>query len=868
MRGKIPELLLFLSIAVSCNVFTKGKKNAQNPAFNLDTVNITASKEFPVYRASETRKYDIINTKLEVKFDWEKSQLAGKATLTIMPYFYPADKIELNAKGFDINEVAFVNKNEKKKLEYNYDKKMIAVNLDKMYTKNDTIIIYIDYVAKPEELSKGGSEAIQSDKGLYFINADGKDSAKPQQIWTQGETESNSVWFPTFDHNNERMTDEIYMTVDKKYITLSNGELVSQTQNADGTRTDCWKMNLPHAPYLMMMAVGDFAIVKDKWRNKEVNYYVEKKYEPYAKAIFGKTPEMMEFFSNKLGVVYPWNKYSQIAVRDYVSGAMENTTATIHGDFIQRTDRELLDENHEDIVSHELFHQWFGDLVTCESWSNLLLNESFATYGEYLWREHKYGREDADMHFQEDLKKYLTEAAGKEVNMIRYYYEDREDMFDAHTYQKGGRILHMLRNYVGDEAFFESLKLYLEKNKFSSVEIHNLRLAFEQVTGEDLNWFFNQWFLSSGHPLLSIKNTYDEASKKVKLTVKQLQNIRNTPIYRLPVLVDIYTSGKVDRQKITVTKKEEEFLLDAPAKPDLVNFDAEKMLLCVKEDHKTIKEWAFQYNHAPLYLDRYEAIAQLNDSIKNPLAKAATVKALNDRAWKIRGLAILLLDTLKDAVIKEKLMAIAVTDEKSVVRATAIESLSKNFSGNDLKEIYKTELNDRSYMVVGESMSAMIKADSVEALKQAKQFENEENLNLLTNVAKIYSQKGTNENNRFFINACNKLEKYEKTGILKYYGVFLERCNDDTINNGVDFLKGIAGDTANKKWVRYYARKALMDVIAMYEEKEKVKNKELQKAKSAKNNNAAVKLEGELVQITNQKKKVKDIFDSTKEKEK
>ena len=866
MCGKYLWYILCLVIVSSCSLFNKGKKNAQNTTFNLDTVNISASKEPPVYRASETRMYDIINTKLEVKFDWTKSQLAGKATITLKPYFYSTDKIELNAKGFDINEVALLEKSEKNKLEYNYDKKILSIHLNKQYTKNDTLIIYVDYIAKPEDLVKGGSEAIQSDKGLFFINADGKDTAKSQQIWTQGETEANSAWFPTSDHPNERMTDEIYMTVDKKYITLSNGELVSQTLNADGTHTDYWKMSLPHAPYLVMMAVGDFAVVKDKWRSKEVNYYVEKKYEPYAKAIFGNTPEMMEFFSNKLGVAFPWNKYSQIVVRDYVSGAMENTTATIHGEFLQRNDRELVDENYEDVVSHELFHQWFGDLVTCESWSNLPLNESFATYGEYLWREYKYGREEADLHIQDDLKRYLSEAASKQVNMIRYYYEDREEMFDDHTYQKGGRILHMLRKYVGDEAFFESLKLYLEKNKFSPVEIHNLRLAFEQVTGEDLNWFFDQWFFASGHPMLSIKSTYDEASKKVKLTVKQLQNIKKAPLYKLPVFVDIYGSGKTDRHKITITKKEEEFLFDAAAKPDLVNFDAEKMLLCVKEEHKTIKELAFQYNNAPLYLDRYEAIVQLNDSIKNSLAKATTIKALNDKTWKIRWLTILLLDTLKDNSIKQKLMAMATTDEKSAVRATAIESLSKNFSGDDLKGIYKTGSNDRSYRVVGESMSAMIKADSVEALKLAQQFENETNLHLLTNVAKIYSQKGTNENNKFFINACNKLKGYEKTSILSYYGTFLQRCNDDTINKGVAFLKGIASDTTNEKWHIYYARKSMDDLINMYEIKEEAKNKAIQKAKSAKNDTLKAKQEEELAQIKNQKKKIKEIFDATKKK--
>ena len=185
------------------------------------------------------------------------------------------------------------------------------------------------------------------------------------------------------------MTQEIKITVGSRYVTLSNGLLLSSKPNGDGTRTDYWKQTLPHAPYLAMMAIGEFAVVKDKWKGIDVDYYVEPAYEPHAKAIFGETPAMLDYYSDVLKLPYAWEKYSQVVVRDYVSGDMENTTATIHGEFLHRTDRELLDGDNERIIAHELFHHWFGDLVTCESWSNLPLNESFATYGEYMWLEHR-----------------------------------------------------------------------------------------------------------------------------------------------------------------------------------------------------------------------------------------------------------------------------------------------------------------------------------------------------------------------------------------------------------------------------------------------------------------------------------------------
>src|ERR1019366_8788543 len=627
------------------------------------------------YQPSTTRINDIIHTKLDVSFDWKKQYLYGKATIKIKPYFYPTSTLQLDARGMEIREVAMIDKDStsKKTLKYIYENDIITIQLDKEYKNTEAYSVFIDYISKPNELKKhGGSAAITDDKGLYFINPDGKEKNKPQEIWTQGETQSSSVWFPTIDRPNERMTQEIYITVDKKFTTLSNGELIFSIENADSTRTDCWKMNLPHAPYLAMMMIGEFAIVKDSWREKEVNYYIEKEYEPYAKAIFGNTPEMLEFFSNKLGVDFVWNKYSQVVARDYVSGAMENTTAALFGEFIQRTDRELLDKNYEYVISHELFHEWFGDLVTCESWSNLPLNESFATYGEYLWEEYKYGADAADFHSAESRQGYLQEAQSKQVNLIRFYYANKEDMFDGNSYNKGGQVLHMLRSYVGDDAFFASLKLYLETNKFSSVEIHNLRLAFEQVTGEDLNWFFNQWFLSSGHPSLVIKQFYDVANKKQKVQIKQTQNLKSTPLFKLPITVDIYANGNKERHKIIITKADETFEFDTQSKPDLVNVDAEKMLLCTKDEEKSIAEWAFQYRSAPLYLNRDEALTQLVTNIKDSVAAKVILSALSDNFWNIRTNVISVLKDIPTGhkqEIKEILTKLAITDNKAKVRA-------------------------------------------------------------------------------------------------------------------------------------------------------------------------------------------------------
>ncbi|MEM8896295.1 MAG: M1 family metallopeptidase, partial [Bacteroidota bacterium] len=460
------------------------------------------------FRATPQRTFDLLHIKLELSFDWEKQWVIGTATLELRPYFYEQRWVTLDAKGLEIKNIKLNNK--ESTLYYEQDSSKLLVDLGRAFTKEDTITIVVDYIGKPLEYSGNTNGIFHKEQGLYFINADGDNPNKPKQIWTQGETAYNSVWFPTIDHPNERCTQETIITVDSEFKTLSNGALQSSISNDDGTRTDHWLMDQPHAPYLFMLAIGDFAVVKDEYPDVSVTYWVEPEYEQYAKSIFGNTPEMIAFFSELFDYPYPWKSYSQVVVRDFVSGAMENTTASVFMEEVQVDSRTLLDYNWDYIIAHELAHQWFGNLVTCESWSYLTLNEAFANYAESLWMEYKYGNDEADYHRQEELYTYLTEALEQRLELIRYYYEDAEDLFDAHSYSKGGRVLHILREYAGDEAFFEALHIYLSENEYESVEVDQLRLAFEEVTGEDLNWFFDQWFFNPGHPQVEVQHSYEK----------------------------------------------------------------------------------------------------------------------------------------------------------------------------------------------------------------------------------------------------------------------------------------------------------------------------------------------------------------------
>ena len=674
-------VLSILSLLIACTGSKNLVETPQEVIIEeriLDTMMVIAPKIKEVdptivlepYNPSAKRTIDLIHTKLDLKFDWTKQHVLGVADLRLKPYFYSINNVSLDAVGFDIHSIT--NAKTKLPFAYDYDGFELNIILDRTYTSEEEINVVIDYTSKPEDLPDGGSAAITSDKGLFFINPLGEDPEKPMQIWTQGETENNSRWFPTVDKPNERTTQEMILTVDQKFKTLSNGKLLSSTENTNGTRTDYWSMEQPHAPYLFMIAIGEFAKVEDKWNGIPIDYYVEPKYKEDAKLIFNHTPEMLTFFSEYVGVTYPWDKYSQVIVRDYVSGAMENTTAVIFGDFVQKTSRELIDNNNDYIVAHEMFHHWFGDYVTCESWSNLTLNEGFANYSEYLWEEYKNGREAADHLRSNELRGYLSSAQNQGTHdLIDFGFGSKEQMFDAHSYNKGGLVLHMLRNYVGEDAFRAALKKYLTDNAHTAVETHELRMAFEDITGEDLNWFFNQWYFDKGHPELDIEHKYTDGVYTLKVT--QTQNLEdNAAIFQLPVAVDIYKeNGIKERREIMVNQRSQEFVFDLDTKPAFVNFDAENIILGKRNEDLSIDEQIFQYNNSTSYQDRADAKNALKGE---PMAKAVFVKALDDPFYSIRRFAISQLNPNNDLLIN-KLKSLAKSDPRSQVRAAALDKL-------------------------------------------------------------------------------------------------------------------------------------------------------------------------------------------------
>ena len=805
--------LLLLLFVVACKstkdvVYTAPMSDIEETI--LDTMQITASSkeaniELPNYNPSYTRTIDLLHTKLNLKFDWQNQYVLGVADLTLKPIFYATSTIGLHATNFDIKSIKV---NGVATNAYEYDGEELIITHTKEITRSEEVVVTIDYVAKPNEGPVGGSAAITSDKGLFFINPLNEDPDKPQQIWTQGETENNSRWFPTIDRPNERCTQEIYVTVQDRFKSLSNGKMMSSKSNGNGTRTDYWKQDKPHAPYLFMLAIGEYSVTKDSWKGKPVEYYVEEEYAADAKEIFNHTPEMIGFFSDILDYPYPWDKYSSVICRDYVSGAMENTSAVIFGEFVQKNHRQLIDNDNDLIVAHELFHHWFGDLVTCESWANLTLNEGFANYSEYLWYEHKYGRMRADLHKMTELRNYVGSVDNQGAHpLIHYGYEDKEDMFDAHSYNKGGLVLHMLRDYLGDDAFFAGLHRYLIDNEYTAVETAELRMAFEDVTGQDLNWFFDQWYFESGHPQLEVIYDFDTDSKEVIIQIEQVQDPKeNAPIYQLPTTVRIYDEiGKMHERQILLNERSQEVRLKiSDLKPQLVMIDGDDILLAEITEQRSTTEYEYMATYDVPYKYKVNALKKLKGTAN---AQPIYLAHMDHEFYGVRSIAT---QNIKvDASVESMLVGKVKTDPHSRVRSRALVALTNKDAAphTDLaKEVLKKQ---EAYPVVAEALMLLKSAGDTDAIMYAEQLKDEKSGAVGSAVADIFIDSKDPKYADFFTDKIMNTSIYEFFPLMSKYGKYVPYMRADQMSDAATQFSAIAMNPGENNYKKFMITSAM-----------------------------------------------------------
>lgn len=712
----------------------------------MDTIRVSArNNPLDIYRAASPRVWDIRKTIVSVKPDWAAREAACEATLEIVPVYEAKDTLVLDAKDMEIYSVL----NPRLPLIYRYDSNSLQV-----YVRNhdfgteaakNPLILKIRYKAKPYSKRTGGSAAIKEDRGLYFINTDGATPGKPRQIWTQGETESNSNWLPTIDKPNQRTKITLMLTVPDTMQSLGNGMLVSSKKTAPGFREDIWQSDSAIQAYAIMFAIGRFDKTAEKWKSPsgkelEVAYYTEPEYKPFAKGMFRHTPEMMSLFSRVTGVPYPWEKYSQIVVRDFVSGAMENTSASLFGEFHNQNNRQLIDAMPDDIVSHELFHQWFGDYATMESWSNLTVSESFATYGEVLWRLHKYGRNSADELAYEDKQRYLNAAQRLDPPLVRFHYRDKEEMFDRVSYQKGGAILRYIHSQIGDSAFYRAMKIYLTENALKSTEATHWRLALEKATGKDWTQFFNEWYYRGGHPELVATHIYDDAAQKLTIRIRQQNRPDSAKLYTMPlsfvwqdtlVKTDIVTGSETQMivsadTTYVLSKRQQDFVFpyrDGGRQRPIVRIDPWHYLPGIIEERKPLRLWREQMNTGAYGATR----AAINAALKQqgePEAVPIYLDALRSGP-EIKLHALNMLSTVTNVkwqeALKDEVKFLLRTETKSKPLAAAYRVAGVWDLRSERKRMEEA-VWDSSYFVAGAALTALTRIDKDTAYMLAKRI--------------------------------------------------------------------------------------------------------------------------------------------------
>ena len=597
------------------------------------------------------RKVEIKHLKLDLRFDHERRYVEGSATFTLSPINDGLTSFELDIAEMEIESATLTSVEERgadgpqrspdqtagflpRRLEFATRPEKLEVELDRRYARDERLTIEVAYSCSPR-------------KGLFFVEPDEAYPNKPRQIWSQGENEDAHWWFPCHDVTNQKMTTEIIATVKAPYFALSNGELIGVRENhEEGWRTYHWSQPQPHPAYLVSVVIGEYEALNDDQAGLPVNYYVYKDRVHEGRRLFAATPRMIEFFGEKFGYAYPYPKYAQVLVDDFLFGAMENTSASTFTDRCLLDDPATIDLSYDDIVAHELAHQWWGDLVTCKDWSHIWLNESFATYSEYLWQEHARGRDEARFALFQDFLTYLREDRTSHRRPIVFNrYRFSEDLMDRHAYEKGACVLDMLRWELGDDAFFRTLAHYMRKHEFGNAETNDFKVAIEEATGRNLHWFFDQWLYGPGYPELEVAYEWRREQGLLKLSVKQVQGTEDgTRVFRFTAEIEIVTAEPGDvteaerraSYKVVVEKAEQDFYFPCESRPRIVLFDKGHRIFKVMRFEKSAQELSFQLTRAEDAMDRARAARELSVFKSAGVAGLLLATALSDDFHGVR----------------------------------------------------------------------------------------------------------------------------------------------------------------------------------------------------------------------------------------
>ena len=656
-------------------------------------------------RHAPNKEFHMVHIDLNFHFNINKKEVIGVATEKIVPLKTDYKTIHLNAMDMKIEKVNIGSKS----LQYNYNGKILAINLDKAYGLNDTLTFSVSYTTIPS-------------RGIFFILPDKGYPNRTPQLWSQSESEDAQYWYPCHDYPDDFSTSSLTATVPEDWVVVSNGLLKKElTNKSDHTKTFTWVEDKPHVVYLNSIVAGKYKILKAKWDNVPIYYYVEPEYVKDAGTNFSHTPDILKYFSEVTGYHYAWQKLSLSTVTDFTEGGMENVSA------ITLTDNTFHDKNADpevsttDLVSHETAHQWFGDLLTCRSWSHAWLNEGFATFFEALYGRHAFGEDHFNYEMSNDQKQVIQADNRDRQSTVYRRFNNSEDVFSQYIYPRGADILNMLRFVLGDQLFFKGIRHYVHKFQFQNIDTHDFANAMREATGKNLYWFFDEWLYKAGHPDFDVKYNYDSSTHKLMMTVDQTQKVDSlTPVYKMPVNIYIVTPSQKITKKIWIDSLNNTFTFDIQDKPLMVNFDEGHFLLKELNFKKSVDELVYQLQNDPDLVGRIWAVDQLEkekgDGVVNAIVKALK----DDKFWGVRAECAAALGKFKDKDSQQALIA-SLSDKDPRVETNAINSLA-NFKNADVAKLVKDKFeHDKNYYVKAAAVTSFANVDSAQALPVVEQ---------------------------------------------------------------------------------------------------------------------------------------------------
>lgn len=738
----------------------------------------------PPEHHAPNREFNMLNINLSLRFDLINKKLLGEATETLIPLRMHCDSLHLDAVDMKIINIEMNGKD----LQYKYDGKELTVALDKYYNIHDTLTYVINYTTVPKS-------------GVYFILPDSSYPNRVPQIWSQSEMEDARYWFPCYDYPDDFLTSSVTATVPDDWTVISNGYLERVDDDlTTNQKTYYWVEDKPHVIYLISIVAGKYSEIKSKFGEIPVDYYVPADQIQNAKENFSSTPDILKFYSDVTGQMYPWHKLSITTVSDFTFGGMENVSAitltdgTLHNKFAEP---QALSVN---LVAHETAHQWFGDFLTCRNWSNAWLNEGFATFFEALYTRHAYGKDEFNYEMRQKQKAVIHADNQERIPTVYNRYNYPVDLFSIYIYQRGAAILNMMRGMLGDSLFFKSIRHYVQKFKHENVDTHNFQNAIEEATGENFYWFFDEWLYKAGHPKFDVSYKYN--AHKLLLTLKQTQKVDSlTPVFRMPVDIYIVTPAQKLNKKIWVDSLENSYSFDISEKPLMVNFDENNLLLKELKFDKSEDELIYQLKNDPNVDGRIRAAGQLS-KLKNESSVQSLIDAMKDDLfYGVRQeCAAYLSNFTPDNKIKKALISALKDHDLRVVEA-AIMTLGKYKEDDVFEQLQELYTNSKNYFVKAAVVSSIASIDSAKAQPIVNNALNSNSYHSILMEAGLKALAKINPEKAF--NTALKFSNYGQPNSLRLTAVRMIVQLDTSKSNALNLLKKYAADPLI--WVRMQA---------------------------------------------------------------